>query len=128
MINLSLTLVGMLISLEIYSSTALAASAGWLAFGDIRGNFEPCGCDPITDLGGVQRLQAHLAREKAANPDVNIFHLGNAFSAVTSEQAQQKDIAIRAGMNAVAADVTLLNRTELTASDKLLSGQVYVLS
>lgn len=128
MINLSLALVGMLLSVELYSTMVLAAPGAWLAFGDIRGNFEPCGCDPLTDLGGMQRLQAHLAREKSAHPDVTIFHLGNAFSAVKSEQAQQKDIAIRSGINAVAPDVTLLNRTELTAPDKLLSGLSYVLS
>jgi Cytochrome c554 and c-prime len=127
-INLSLALVGMLLTLDLYSTTVFAAPAAWLAFGDIRGNFEPCGCDPLTDLGGMQRLQAHLAREKAAHPNISVFNLGNAFSTVTSEQAQRKDIAIRAGMNAVAPDVTLLNRTELMAPDKLLSGMSYVLS
>ena len=34
----------------------------WVAYGDIRGHIEPCGCDPQTDLGGVLRLSNLLQK------------------------------------------------------------------
>jgi len=56
---------------------AAAQSYSWLAYGDFRGQFEPCGCDPKTDLGGVQRLAGFAQRERALNPEVSFFDLGN---------------------------------------------------
>lgn len=125
MVNLTFALVGVFLSL---GSASVSAAPKWLAFGDIRGYFEPCGCDPLTDLGGIQRIQAHLAREKFSNPDVSIFNLGNSFSLETFALAQQKNTYIRAGLNVIGADVTLLNRTELTVPDHFLPGLNYVLS
>lgn len=50
---------------------------GWLAFGDMRGYVEPCGCDPNADLGGIQRAAVLLQRERALNPELFLFSLGN---------------------------------------------------
>lgn len=57
---------------------ALAAQPlGYLAFGDLRGYLEPCGCDPATDLGGVHRLKEVVERERRAAPALLLFSLGN---------------------------------------------------
>ncbi len=58
------------------SSGALAAP-GWLAYGDLRGHLEPCGCDPQTDLGGIVRLRTLVGRERAAHPGMTLLSLGN---------------------------------------------------
>lgn len=50
---------------------------GFLAYGDLRGHIEPCGCDPATDLGGIKRLAVVLDRERALHPDLALFNLGN---------------------------------------------------
>ena len=49
----------------------------WPAFGDMRGYFEPCGCDPTADLGGVLRISAFLEREKTIHRNVLILNTGN---------------------------------------------------
>ena len=43
----------------------------WVAFGDIRGNLETCGCDPKTDMGGMDRLITFVSRERAFHSDLN---------------------------------------------------------
>jgi Cytochrome c554 and c-prime len=114
-------------SMAALPSTTMAAP-GWLAFGDIRGFFEPCGCDPRTDLGGVQRIQAHIGRERLLNPDVLVFNLGNAFSIDQSVLAKQKNSFVQAGLGVIAPDVSLLNQAELMAGPEFLTGMNYVLS
>lgn len=52
---------------------------GWMAFGDIRGNVAPCGCDPLTDLGGVRRLSRFVQETRKHHPDVVLFSLGENF-------------------------------------------------
>ena len=52
----------------------------WLGFGDFRGQFEPCGCDPRTDLGGIQRLASFIQRERALDPSISLLDLGNNIS------------------------------------------------
>jgi|GEM_PF-1982687 len=49
----------------------------WLAFGDLRGYLEPCGCDPRTDLGGLRRLATFVQRERALARGTVVFNLGN---------------------------------------------------
>ncbi|MFN3075726.1 MAG: hypothetical protein ABT940_02370, partial [Alphaproteobacteria bacterium] len=62
---------GLLLVVAICQSSMGKAAAldddGWLAFGDLRGYIEPCGCDPSTDLGGLRRL-AVLLRGGAGMP------------------------------------------------------------
>lgn len=54
-----------------------SASAGWLAYGDLRGHVEPCGCDPATDMGGIRRITAVIERERARAEKIGVFVLGN---------------------------------------------------
>ncbi len=68
----------------IFTATILSAAPafaspapGFLAYGDLRGHIEPCGCDPTTDLGGIKRLGIVLERERALRPDLALFNLGN---------------------------------------------------
>ena len=62
-----------------YSSSNLIASSmpPWLAFGDLRGHFESCGCNPKTDKGGVARLSTLIKRDKILYPELLILDLGN---------------------------------------------------
>lgn len=62
----------------------------WLAFGDLRGYIEPCGCDPATDLGGVARLKTFLLRERQANPAALVFDLGNNLGGASNASNQLK--------------------------------------
>jgi hypothetical protein len=66
-----------LIILFATTKPAAAAEAAWLAYGDLRAHLEPCGCDPATDMGGVRRIAAFLARERLARPDISVYGLGN---------------------------------------------------
>ena len=43
-------------SINRLSSNFTSTKPKIIAFGDLRGYFEPCGCDPRTDLGGIVRL------------------------------------------------------------------------
>lgn len=53
------------------------AELRYVAYGDLRGYLEPCGCDPATDMGGVRRIAAQLKRERLLFPDTLVFGLGN---------------------------------------------------
>lgn len=66
-----------LMSAIVAPAPALAGAPGYLAYGDLRGHIEPCGCDPATDLGGIKRLGAVIQRERSLNPDLALFSLGN---------------------------------------------------
>ncbi|MCY4380084.1 MAG: cytochrome c family protein [Proteobacteria bacterium] len=48
-------------------------------FGDLRGYFESCGCHPVTDLGGVERLGALISRTRFHHPELEVFSTGNNF-------------------------------------------------
>lgn len=56
---------------------ASGEAVAWLAFGDLRGYVEPCGCDPQTDKGGIQRLYQAVQQERLARPGLWVFSLGN---------------------------------------------------
>ncbi len=64
--------------------SALYAGDAWLAYGDIRGYIEPCGCDPKTDLGGVRRIAQIVQLERLNHKNLLVFDLGNVF--VSSEK------------------------------------------
>lgn len=115
--------------LSILSSTGVALeNTPWFAFGDLRGHFEPCGCDPATDLGGVPRLDAYLNRERSLHPEAKIFHLGNAYSSLLTNQKEQKNNSIRSALSVISPDASLLNRAELLYGAKALPSIKYVLS
>jgi hypothetical protein len=66
-----------LLGLGAPAALAAPAAEGWLAYGDLRGYLEPCGCDPATDLGGVKRLATVIERERVVRPALGVFDLGN---------------------------------------------------
>ncbi len=78
----------------------------YFAFGDVRGEIEPCGCDPLTDLGGFKRI-AKLARD---NPKVAIFSLGNLYPVNPNPL---KDELIGASLSSIKVTAALLNEIEL---------------
>ncbi len=88
---------------------AFAAAPGYLAYGDLRGHIEPCGCDPATDLGGIKRLGAVVQRERSLSPDLALLSLGNnlgvaAKDAVKNPFLMEADEAL--GVTAALANVT----------------------
>ncbi|MDE3269636.1 MAG: cytochrome c family protein [Pseudomonadota bacterium] len=102
------------------SSLAHSKQVRWLAFGDIRGHVESCGCDPATDLGGIGRLNYFLTLEAQANKPFLLFSLGNNLASETV-----KNNAINAMLAKLDLTAALLNERELLAAE--LAGN-YLLS
>ena len=63
-----------------FSASSFADEVDFLAYGDMRGYLEPCGCDPATDLGGILRINSQLMRERLSAPKLLSFNLGNNLS------------------------------------------------
>lgn len=101
------------------SSTLLAQSPaakepafwGWLAYGDLRGHLEPCGCDPKTDMGGLRRIASLLRRERGAHEGVLVFDLGNNMAAPKSKDGK-KNRFMEEGILALKPDVRLFGAGE----------------
>jgi hypothetical protein len=89
----------------------------WLAFGDLRGHIEPCGCDPATDLGGVRRLAAVVARERALKPQLQLLDLGN--NVPPPKEPALKAPFIVGAEAAMAPTAALLNVLEMARWDEL---------
>ncbi len=109
--------------LSLLGSTLAASSPspspspqGWLAFGDLRGHVESCGCDPRTDLGGLNRLHYFLQLEKNANSPFLLFNLGNNLNHPPHHLKDSTIVQFIAQLQLTAA---LLNRHELTRLDLL---------
>lgn len=86
-----------------------AGSSGILAFGDIRGHIEPCGCDPRTDVGGVRRIAAAVSRYRMQMPHVAVISLGNLVKPNDTSAAADTIIKV---MNIIKPDVSLVNSFE----------------
>ena len=71
-----LTVITILLLLGV-SAQSSDPKLAYLAYGDLRGYLEPCGCDPKSDLGGAKRMMAVLERERSLNPNLALFDLGN---------------------------------------------------
>ena len=71
-------MIYLLIAFLTTAASANSADFGFLAYGDLRGHIEPCGCDPSTDLGGIRRLANVVFRERNIHPELLLFDLGNA--------------------------------------------------
>ncbi|NRA44426.1 MAG: hypothetical protein HRU09_05670 [Oligoflexales bacterium] len=95
----------------------------WLAFGDIRGNIETCGCDPRTDLGGIERIASLIARERAKDPHILVLDLGNNFH--KNEAIKSKYLAH--GLSLIRADASLVNYSELQTDHKLWGKRPFVI-
>lgn len=113
-----------------------ASASGWLAYGDLRGSLEPCGCDPKTDLGGVKRILTAIDRERVIQPKVGVFCLGNVLGPMNENEI--KNQFLLKGNMLVKPDATLFNKVEFSSLDllaqtyqmdgKLIAGQNFVLS
>jgi len=99
------------------AGTALAASPDWpwVAYGDLRGNIEPCGCDPASDLGGLRRIASLLRTERIKRPELWVFDLGNDLAGVGAEDQLVNDLIAKSRL-AFGPTATLVNITELAAS------------
>ncbi len=84
---------------------------GWLAFGELRGYFEPCGCDPDADLGGVERIGGFLERERALAKSLHLYNLGNNIPVEYKVHAYKIPFILRA-MESFAVDAYLVNELE----------------
>lgn len=91
---------------------AVDAAPGYLAYGDLRGHIEPCGCDPATDLGGIKRLGAVIQRERSLTPDLALFSLGNNLGEAPKDRVKNPFLA--EADEALRVTAALANVTELT--------------
>lgn len=96
-----------------HAVAAPLAADGWLAFGELRGYYEPCGCDPDADLGGVERQIALLERERALQPRLHVFSLGNNLPTHPSES--YKTPSLLAALKRMNLSAYLVNELEYNA-------------
>lgn len=78
------------------------------AFGELRGHMEPCGCNPATDLGGVQRLVKALDTLKGQGTEL-VVSTGNN---IGLDAPGSKDVVILKALNQISPDAILLNSLE----------------
>jgi len=113
------------------SSSNSLVKQGWLAFGDMRGYFEPCGCDPEADLGGIQRIATFIKRERAMYPNFYLFNLGNNLP-VQMVRDYYKVPYIEEGLASLGLAASLVNELELSnlklIAAEYRSAQNFVLS
>ena len=104
-----------------------APSKAWLAFGDLRGYIEPCGCDPATDKGGVLRIANFVEESRQEYRDLLLFNLGNNFSVPLSDHSIKNKYIAR-GLSQIKPTASLVNEIEWLQIDALNSKLKYVLS
>ena len=93
------------------------AAHGYLAYGDLRGHIEPCGCDPSTDLGGIKRLGGMIVRERAVHPSLLLFDLGN--NLPLASESNLKIPFLLSAQAVLAPDAILFNDLEMQRFDQL---------
>ncbi len=98
----------------------------WLAFGDLRGEIEPCGCDPKTNYGGVKRIATIVTREKSAYKNIVLINLGNNFS--LENPSSLKNFFIGKAIEDIQPTITLLNEAEFKNKSYVNSNLTYVIS
>lgn len=110
-------LVTITLAVASLASSEVALSAGkptqWLAFGGLRGHIEPCGCDPVTDLGGITRIATSLMElRNSRQPPPFVFDLGNNLPESPGADISAKLTAVLAFNASIQADATLFNELE----------------
>jgi hypothetical protein len=100
-----------------------AEALGWLAYGDLRGYLEPCGCDPETDMGGLKRIAAQVERERILDPNLWLFDLGNNLPFQAS-QVKTKSPYLLEGLSSLKPSARLLNVSELLAFAQIKEAKV----
>ena len=97
--------------LIVWPALTKASQNRWLAIGDIRGHIESCGCDPLTDLGGLNRLEYFLQLETKVNQPFLLFNLGN--NLTTKTTANWRDQFIMEFIASMQPTASLVNVLEL---------------
>lgn len=106
-----------------------AAPGEWVAFGDIRGHIESCGCSPATDYGGVQRIANLVAKIQEQRPEVMVFDLGNSLSPTDDIKTSQNKMTLVRGLHQVTqTKAVLADPLSLKARAKKDPLKPYVLS
>lgn len=96
----------------------------WLAFGDLRGDVSPCGCDPVTDLGGIRRLSRFIAATRKDHPATVVFSLGG--NAPLDKKEAGKARAIQEALLLLKPEALLARGLEM--KDPIPANLPYVLS
>lgn len=78
-----------------------------LAFGDLRGHLEPCGCDPRTDVGGIKRVSAAIERYRRVTPEVLVLNTGNGI--LDNEKDKSEADALIKSFEAITPSASLVN-------------------
>ena len=90
--------------------TQKALALPLLAFGDLRGHVEPCGCDPRTDVGGVKRLATAISRYRASSPNLLVVDAGNNLSDLKEETPEST--ALSRTLEIISPVASLINSLE----------------
>lgn len=114
--KLSMIASGVLATTILYAAPAGRGEPSWLAFGDFRGHVEPCGCNPATDLGGIERLGGYVAQVKRLHPAAWRFDLGNNLG--EADDPLQLKLWLET-WRTIQPDAVLLNRREATQAASL---------
>ena len=110
--NLLLTILGTYTAFTVNLAMANPTQLDWMAFGDFRGHIEPCGCNPATDMGGIERLRYYFATKPRPK---YLFHLGNAFHL----EWAVADTHIKTAIRAINPDASLVGKSEWLHRNKL---------
>jgi hypothetical protein len=102
-----------------FSTMSFADELDFLAYGDMRGYLEPCGCDPATDLGGILRINSQVTRERLNFPQLLSLNLGNNLSDKKRDLIKNKYLLQGEEINRPTA--YLVNELELQNLDMLKS-------
>ncbi|MEZ4741336.1 MAG: multiheme c-type cytochrome [Bdellovibrionota bacterium] len=106
------------------SNLPTPSTLNWLAYGDLRGYIEPCGCDPSTDLGGVVRLANFITEQKKIFPETLTFDLGNNIAKAN----KIKNKFINESLDSLKPDAALINEMELKEKTYMHSSRNFILS
>lgn len=108
-------LIVFMLMFSVVGESRQASDFPWLAAGDWRGHIEPCGCDPSTDLGGVLRFADFVAKERAINPSLSLFVLGNIVGNKLVEDGLEKSRLLLRTVAKVKPSAVLFNEGEQIA-------------
>ncbi len=128
---LNLFTIPLVIAFSLICKSQTSYGLSYLAFGDIRGSIEPCGCDPKTDLGGVKRIAKLIDRDRDLYPDTLVFDLGNNY--LNDEDLNETRAEfINKALIRMKADASLFNVGEMILLEKgkssFLNGRKYLIS
>lgn len=103
-----------------------AFSFEYAAFGDLRGHIEPCGCNPETDMGGIERIAGFLELERSRYKDLEVYSLGSNFhhdKFTVTDSFIEKALKKIGPVAALFGKTELLNRRKIDESLYLLTNQ-----